>query len=319
MNGLKILSITLAALSFISCTNGDKQASMQGYVEGEFVNIAPIFSGKVEKLYVQKGQIVQKGAQLFGLDSNGETNALNEAKERYQNALFNLENLRKGARKEEIEGAKERLKQAEINAENLLKQALRNEELYKANSLSKLELDNSVAAANIAKAAVSEAKNALLTLTLPAREDVIKASEALAKQAEHALKEAKRKLDEKNSYAPAEALVYDTIFREGEFAQAGAVVVRLLPKENLKIRFFISVKEAQTLKLGQSVYFETAGVKKEAKVTYISNKAEYTPPLIYSNESNERLVFMAEASVAPNDAATLHPGAPVKVFYDASK
>jgi HlyD family secretion protein len=50
-----------------------------------------------------------------------------------------------------------------------------------------------------------------------------------------------------------------------------------------------------------------------AKITYISNEAEYTPPVIYSNETREKLVFMVEAHPSVADANRLHPGQPVTV------
>ena len=47
-----------------------------------------------------------------------------------------------------------------------------------------------------------------------------------------------------------------------------------------------------------------------ARITYVSSEAEYTPPVIYSNESRTKLVFMIEARPAAGDAPKLHPGQP---------
>jgi len=51
------------------------------------------------------------------------------------------------------------------------------------------------------------------------------------------------------------------------------------------------------------------------KVTYISPQAEYTPPVIYSQQSREKLVFMIEARFEASVAAHLHPGQPVDVEF----
>ena len=45
----------------------------------------------------------------------------------------------------------------------------------------------------------------------------------------------------------------------------------------------------------------------------ISPRAEYTPPVIYSQESRDKLVFMVEAVFDDKTAANLHPGQPVDV------
>jgi HlyD family secretion protein len=51
------------------------------------------------------------------------------------------------------------------------------------------------------------------------------------------------------------------------------------------------------------------------QIRYISPRAEYTPPVIYSRENRSRLVFMVEVAFDPNAAAGLHPGQPVDVQY----
>ena len=59
------------------------------------------------------------------------------------------------------------------------------------------------------------------------------------------------------------------------------------------------------------------GVKESfvGKVSYISPKAEYTPPVIYSRETRAKLVFMVELIFDPQAAADLHPGQPVDVQF----
>ena len=49
-----------------------------------------------------------------------------------------------------------------------------------------------------------------------------------------------------------------------------------------------------------------------ATISYLSASAEFTPPIIYSNETRSKLVFMVEAR--PADGATrLNVGQPVSV------
>jgi HlyD family secretion protein len=50
-------------------------------------------------------------------------------------------------------------------------------------------------------------------------------------------------------------------------------------------------------------------------VSYISPKAEYTPPVIYSRETRAKLVFMVELIFDVQAAANLHPGQPVDVEF----
>jgi HlyD family secretion protein len=51
------------------------------------------------------------------------------------------------------------------------------------------------------------------------------------------------------------------------------------------------------------------------KISFISPKAEYTPPVIYSREVRDKMVFMIEMVFDPAIAAKLHPGQPVDVEF----
>ena len=130
-----------------------------------------------------------------------------------------------------------------------------------------------------------------------------------------ALDKAKWSFDQKQQFAPADALVHDTLYRQGEWVAAGNPVVVLLPPENLKVRFFVPQEVLPKIKTGEtvSVSFDGAAKNYSATVNYISTQAEYTPPVIYSRENRAKLVFMIEAKFSPADAADVRPGQPVDV------
>ena len=68
------------------------------------------------------------------------------------------------------------------------------------------------------------------------------------------------------------------------------------------------------LALGQKVFVSHDGGKTlSASIDFISPRAEYTPPVIYSSQCRSKLVFMIEAVVEPEVARRLHPGQPVDV------
>ena len=139
------------------------------------------------------------------------------------------------------------------------------------------------------------------------------AAQAAAQQA--ALDKAKWAFDQKQQFAPADAQVHDTLYRQGEFVAAGNPVVVLLPPENLKVRFFVPQEKLPQIKTGQAVSVHCDGATKNysATVNYISTKAEYTPPVIYSRETRAEMVFMIEAKISPADALNVRPGQPVDV------
>ena len=121
--------------------------------------------------------------------------------------------------------------------------------------------------------------------------------------------------DQKQQFAPANAFVQDTLYRQGEWVAAGNPVVVLLPPENLKVRFFVPQEILPKIKTGETVNVSFDGAPKNysATINYISTQNEFTPPVIYNRENRAKLVFMIEAKFAPTDAAAVRPGQPVDV------
>jgi len=95
----------------------------------------------------------------------------------------------------------------------------------------------------------------------------------------------------------------------------GRSVVSLLPPGNIFIRFFVPERQLSTVHYGDPVTLACDGCPADlsATISFISPQAEYTPPLIYSESSKSKLVFLVEARLPPDQAATLNPGEPIEV------
>jgi HlyD family secretion protein len=124
--------------------------------------------------------------------------------------------------------------------------------------------------------------------------------------------------EQKEQAAPTNAFVQDTLYRAGEWVAAGKPVVQLLPPANLKVRFFVPETALPKVQPGQAVRvsFDGGNHSYSATVNYISTEAEFTPPVIYSQENRAKLVYMIEAKFSPADATDLRPGQPVDVHLN---
>lgn len=311
---MKCCYAILLLLFVAGCTDSGRY-EFQGYAEGEYVYVSAPVSGKLEKLYVSKGQQVEKGTLLCELESEPEKNAVKSAEQNKANAAALLEDMKRGKRPEEMAMAKAALNQALAEAENAEKLLKRNEELARNGAISKQDLDNYRANAKVSREKAEELSNQVLVYALPERENKILAQEALVKDAHIRLMQAQWDLEQKKLFAPESAFVFDTLYSAGEWVPAGNPVVWLLPDENgVKITFFVPRAVLGQLKYGKRVFFETDGEKEyPAKITYVSPSAEYTPPVIYSNDTKDKLVYMAEA-YPEQKSSFLRPGQPVRVF-----
>ena len=92
-------------------------------------------------------------------------------------------------------------------------------------------------------------------------------------------------------------------------------MVTLLAPEAVKIRFYIPEAALATIKQGQHINVSCDSCKQPipARISFIANSAEYTPPVIYSKENRSKLVFMVEAKLLDSKTFLLHPGQPVAV------
>lgn len=311
---VKVACLLLAALALTGCRPRTPSV-WQGYLEGEFVHLAAPLAGRLDKLTVAKGARVDAGAELFRLEQGAELASLREAAERLRSAQSRLADLRKGPRPSELAELEARLAQARTAAE------LSGLELERASRLRATAVlsDDDHDRARLTHAAnttlVDETAARLATARLGARADLVAATASEADAAQAALDRAGWAVAQKSQSAPRAGLVYDTLYREGEFVAAGAPVVTLLPPENIKVRFFVPVAEFGALKAGDPLHVTLTGrpAPLEARVAYLSPKPEYTPPVLYNRENRSKLVFLVEAVFAADVARDLHPGQPAEV------
>jgi HlyD family secretion protein len=99
------------------------------------------------------------------------------------------------------------------------------------------------------------------------------------------------------------------------------VVVSLLPPGNVKIRFYVPEPMLGAIRPGQTVRFacDACGSTQNATVTFVADRAEFTPPVLYSKENRAKLVFLVEARPVSEVAARLNPGQPVDVTLSSSQ
>lgn len=310
-----LLSLLALTSALVAGCSSEPRDTFQGYVEGEFVYMASSQAGRLDKLDVQRGQQVDAKAPLFALEAVDEAAARDRAAQELAASEAQLADIKRGKRPQEIAVTRAQLKQAEANAKNAAAQLAREEAVGPIGGVSKAQIDATRAQAEASAAQVRQLQSQLLVDTLPNRADQIRAQAAQVEAAKAALTQAQWKLDQKQVVAPRAGRIFDTFYRPGEWVAAGNPVVRMLPPENVKVRFFVPESIVGGLQTGRAVELHCDGCAAPvaAKITYVATEAEFTPPVIYSNQNRGKLVFMLEARPSPEEAAKLHPGQPVEV------
>lgn len=311
---VKILSV-VAFLFILSACSKDEHCT--GYIEGEYLYIAPALSGRLQELSVKRGDWVKLEAPLFQLEHEFEIDEVEQALHNLLSAQSTLEDLIKGKRPEEITMLKAARDQSEASLHLAKIQLERNQNLIKEGGVSQDQLDISETTfKNNTQALVSSEANLELGYK-GARVDQIEAARENVKSQEALLKQAQWKLDQKTRFSPVEGYVQDTFFNPGEWVNVAVPVVSLLPPEKVKARFFVSESKLGKISLNQKIKIKCDSCNNNivAKINYISTQAQFTPPVIFSQNSRDKLVYLIEAEIPRNDAMLLHPGQPIDVYF----
>jgi len=310
-----LLSLVSALAVLLNGCSKHESNTFQGYVEGEFVYVASPVAGRLDRLTVMRGQTIAAKTPLFALEAVDEAAVQRQTQEQLNAAEAQLKDIDTGKRPPELDVIRAQLAQATADQKKAALQLTRDEAQFKIGGISKAQLDDTLDTAASSAAHVRELSSQLDVAKLPGRNDQLRAQAAQVAAARAALDQANWRLGQKFVAATRDGLIFDTLYREGEWVPAGSPVVQMLPPKNVKVRFFVPETVVGSLALGQHLTIHCDGCKSEipATLTYISAQSEYTPPVIYSNESRSKLAFMIEAHPSVDNAPFLHPGQPVEV------
>jgi HlyD family secretion protein len=288
----------------------------QGYAEADFVKVGPTQQGLLTAVAVGRGDQVETGALLFAQDDTDDRAARDQAAQMLAQAERQLDNLQTGGKPTEIDQAEANLADARATLVRTTADLVRAEAQLPMGGVSKQSVDQSRADRLSAQAKVDAALAARAQARAPmGRQGEIQAQLASVAANRAALEMAEWRLAQRRVIAPSGGRVADVLARPGETMAAGSPVVSLLPTGNIFVRFFVPEPLLSTIHLGDRVALACDGCASDlsARVSFISPQAEYTPPLIYSESSKAKLVFIVEARPSREQAVRLNPGQPIEV------
>lgn len=267
--------LALAMLAILASCGAGEPDTMQGYGEADYVYLSSQEAGVVSEVYVREGQTVEAGAPIFSLDPSRLSLSAQTAE------------AQRGA-------ALQAVRTAEAEATLAQRTYARGLELSERGFYPRARLDADRAQRDAAAARLAQAQR-----------------EAGALNAQTGL--ARERLRDLEGAAPAAGVIQRIYHRPGEVVAAGAPIASLLPPENMKVRFFAPEASLARLPVGARVLVSCDGCPDsvEATVSFVAREPQFTPPIIYSLEQREKLVFLVEARFS--SPGPIRPGMPVDV------
>lgn len=268
------LIVSLALLT-AACGSGARDGVMQGYGEADYIFLSSQESGIVGEIYVREGDVVEAGAPVFRLDADRIDFPLQGAADQ------------RGALVQAVAAARANAQLARVNFQ-------RTSGLLRDGFVSRARYDADQAALEAANARLEEARRQLA-----------------ASNAEIGLWRERR--SDLSGAAPAAGTIERVYHRAGEVVAAGQPIAALLSPQNMKVRFFAPEPMLARLQPGAHVRVscDNCGTPMPATVSFLAREPQFTPPVIYSLEQREKLVFLVEARLDAPGA--LRPGMPVDV------
>ncbi len=268
------------AVMVVFLTACEKQSTIKlpGYVEGKLRYIASPLSGILKTLNHSSGDLVKENETLYSLDPHPEQEELHSAEARLNQVHAN-----------ELKAESEyKLQQLIYNRQN---------GLYQKHVISREAMD-------LVSARFDQAKAAFLSAGANVNEILSQ------------LHKSKWVMEQKNIRSPVAGQVFDVYYRTGELVPMNSPVVSLLTPSDIKVIFYAPEADLARIKLHQRIGVDCDQCKTpiNAHITFISPRAEFTPPVIYSAEVRKKLTYRIEALLeATNGVEPLHPGQPVTV------
>lgn len=238
-------------------------------VADEMMKIAFESSGKIEKVFVDKGEKIKKGDILAKLDTQDLKYALEASKTSLEVAKSQYEKSINGARNEEI-------KQAEVNvkkAQDVYKFAKDNyvkvNKLFDKGAVSQNKLDKAKLEMDISELDLNSAKEIENQVKNSVREEDKKTLLNQMKQAKIDYDYKKDLLEAAELKADIDGYVVDVLYKEGEIISAGYPIV-LIRNENQIVDVGLSQNDTSEVKLGDRVIIKANSIKATGKISNIA-------------------------------------------------
>jgi HlyD family secretion protein len=297
--------IAAAVLAWYFLRGPRQERQLSGYIEGDSLFLAAPVAGTVGSLTAQEGDRVAAGAQLFTIDPATLSAQGEQARAQVLSARTQIATAAANAQQADAEA-----NAAAADADRARRDLARLQSVKRDDPAAVASKDIDAAQATLREA---NARLAAARQTAAARRSQIASAQAQESQARGGEREVAIRVGQLAPPAPAAGRIEDVFYRPGEWVAANQPVVSLLPDDRIKIRFYVPEQQVARYRPGKTVRFacDSCASGLTAKISYVSPRPEFTPPVIFSRDSRDRLVFMVEAM--PAKAANLMPGLPVDV------
>jgi HlyD family secretion protein len=300
---------------------------VSGQIEATDVQVSAQVGGRVVTLNAAEGQRVAVNSVIAVLDTADAALALARATAERDQAEAQLRLLRAGARNEDIKQAEAQVASADAEvaalAADLAAAVLdveRFERLLASNSGSRKQRDDAVARRNVARERVRAARErsqaateTVHRLRAGARREEIEGATARVAATAAQIATLEKSVADATVTTPIAGVVTEKVVDPGELIAPRAPIVVVTDLDHVWANVYVGEPDVPRLKIGQraTLFTDAGGDGIPGTITYISDKAEFTPRNVQTADDRSKLVYRVKIA-ADNSRGTLKVGMPVE-------
>jgi HlyD family secretion protein len=290
------LTLVFTGIVFLSCTDNGNDSDATGTFEADEVIVASEIPGRLLSFNVEEGMELQKDSIAGRVDAT----TIMLQQQQVEASLSAL-NQKTADVTPQIQLLQNQLAVQQVQLDNLLHEKTRVENLLKADAATGKQLDDLNAQIDVIKKSMDVTRQQIKvqqnTIATQNR-SILSEADPLRKR----IAQLQDQVQRANILNPVTGTVITKYAEAGEVVSAGKALYKIADLSYMYLRAYITGSQLAQIKLGQPVLVRTDNGTKKYKeyngtITWISDKAEFTPKTIQTKEERANLVYAIKVKV----------------------
>lgn len=292
----QIISITLLALGFTACNNSNGKADASGTFEANEVIVSAESSGKLTSFTIEEGQTIAKDTVVGTVDGTN----ISLQKEQVESSIQALGEKTVDV-SPQVKLLEDQLAVQQSQLSNLLHEQVRVQNLLKQDAATGKQLDDINAQIDVAKRSMSVTRQQIQVQqnnVATQNRSILSEGKPLQKR----VAQLEDQLKKTSIVNPVTGTVLTKYAEQGEITSTGKALYKIADLSTITLRAYITGTQLSQVKLGQTVKVQVDDGAKKYKeytgsISWVSDKAEFTPKTIQTKDERANLVYATKIKV----------------------
>lgn len=283
---MKYLTLIILVLSLISCSNNNDKSDAYGNFEADEVVISSETIGRISEIKLNEGDKVMPGQVIAIIDT---------AQLEFQKKQLLASISAVASRQQDISAQLNPLK---ARKEILINELGRLKKLFADGAATSKQLDDMNGEINVLNSNIEAVATNMKTVNSSLQHEL----QPLQEQ----LKAIQDKINKSIILSPIDGTILTKYVQNFEYASIGKPLFKVANLKEMYLRVYVSGSQLSQVKLGGEVdvMFDKdmkTNNKIRGKITWISDKAEFTPKIVQTKEERVNLVYAVKILVKNDD------------------